>query len=672
MLLLPEDKWQEVRRESLRITNQAMHDQITEAQVEEAHQEAMLDASDDLNERQIALVRSLSRGSVRANYGIDESATEQARLAARQTVEPVTVTIEAGETIVHGGEIVRPEHLEKLEAVGLNDAPVDMRAIRARAGLLVGLTAILVGYLASYRQRRFQEAGPLVLLGLILLVAVGLSKALPIESDLKPVVLPFAAATMLVSVLLGARLAVVMGVVSAFAISVIEGNNFQMAPQLFIAGTVGALAVRRIERTNQVFVAGLAVGLSALATGLLFRSWGGELEGMAALTILTAALINGILSAVIGVKTAPIIGEMFEVRAAPQTAVEPDPFTKTVAPPNAKKPDPGVAIPLPPPASAAGTQDHATAIAREQAAMVSRTSPSSRPIAVNTDPEFEDVSSEYLSALLRIVVGTMVAHADGTVSRVERERLKMHVDRVTELSASERGRLHANLNWMIDVPPDLGLIARRCERLGSKQRRLLGRSALAVAGTDGKINPSEVAVVRKLYRAMGLSDGVFLDDLRELSTGPATAPAAISPPRQHDPGGPVHEPPQSARPPGSVVVLDPKRLAETKADTQQVSIILGEIFAPEDFQEATEGVDSTSDKYEGLDRSYEAMVDELLRRSTWSRRDFDELAKRFNLMADGAVEELNEWAYTRFGEALVEEDMDRLAVNLEIIEEDAG
>ena len=440
LLLLPEDKWQQVRRESLRITNQAMHDQITEAQVEEAHQEAMLDASDDLNERQIALVRSLSRGSVRANYGIDESATEQARLAASQTVEPVIVTIEAGETIVHGGEIVRPEHLEKLEAVGLNDAPVDMRAIRARAGLLVGLTAILVGYLASYRQRRFQEAGPLVLLGLILLVAVGLSKALPIESDLKPVVLPFAAATMLVSVLLGARLAVVMGVVSAFAISVIEGNNFQMAPQLFIAGTVGALAVRRIERTNHVFVAGLAVGLSALATGLLFRSWGGELEGMAALTILTAALINGIVSAVIGVKTAPILGEVFEVTAAPQPAVAPDPHTKpttpdaknrdldqtdppppqatvagtpghtttiareqaslespnapsekSAAPPNVKKPDPGEAIPLPAPASVAGTQGQSTTIARERASQeppnVPREEPAAIPHAKKPDPE---------------------------------------------------------------------------------------------------------------------------------------------------------------------------------------------------------------------------------------------------------------------------------------------
>ena len=41
-------------------------------------------------------------------------------------------------------------------------------------------------------------------------------------------------------------------------------------------------------------------------------------------------------------------------------------------------------------------------------------------------------------------------------------------------------------------------------------------------------------------------------------------------------------------------------------------------------------------------------------------------------MADGAVEEVNEWAYKRFGEALVEEDMDRLVVNLEIIAEDAG
>ena len=819
LLLLSEDKWQQVRRESLRITNQAMRDQISEAQVETAHHEAMRYASNDLNEQQIALVRSLSRGSVRANYLIDETATEQTRLTARQTVEPVIVTIEAGETILHDGEIIRPGHLEVLQAVGLNDAPVDMRALRARAGLLVGLVAILVGYLASYRPRRFQEAGPFVLLGLILLVTVGLSKLLPIENDLKPVAFPFAAGTMLVSLLLGARLAVVVGVVSAFAISVIEGNNFQIAPQLFIAGTVGALAVRRIDRTNHVFIAGLAVGLSAIATGMLFRSWGGELEGVAALTILAAASINGILSAVIVVYAAPILGEMFEITAVPQPAVTPDDRTDATtpdaekpdleqvdpAPPqatvasapvpattiareqatsvsrtsrgsgpvarsetrkrdtgqaspapaeasaagsrrqattiaheraslespsvpgegsatisHAKKPDPGEAITLPPPATVADTQSNAANIAREQATMVSRTSPGKRsnsdsisttrlglirllrarvlaagriatadarrrehgqatpaspeearstlPTAVDIDPEFEDVSPEFAIALLTIVVGTLAAHADGAVSKIERDRLKMRIDGFTELSAYERGRLHANLKWMIAAPPNLDLVRTRCHRLNPDQKRLVGRSAIAVASTDGKINPSEVRAVQGLYRAIGLSDGVFLHDLKQMSTGPATAPAAVSVPRQHDPNRSVHEPPRSTRPTGSVVVLDPKRLDETKRDTQQVSIILGEVFATDDTEPRMDQEDSGSSKYEGLDRSCEAMVDEILTRPTWSRRDFDELAMRFDLMADGALEEVNEWTYRQFDEALLEEEMGRIEVNPKIVE----
>ena len=313
LLKLPEDEWRQVQLESLRTTQRTMRNQIIEAQVEEAHQAAMLHVSADLNDRQTTLVRSLSRAFVRANYLIDESAAEQAKLAASDSVEPVIATVEAGETIVRDGEIIRPEHLEKLAAVGLNDIRVDMREFGARAGLLIAIIAIFVGYLASYREKRFQRAGPLILLGLILLLTVGLARATPIQTDLKAVVFPFAAATMLVSVLLGTRLAVVMGVIAAFAVSVIEGANFQLAPQLFITGTVGALLVRRIVRVNHLFLAGLVVGLSALATGSAFHLMIGDLERLSVLTILIAALVNGVLSSIIAVGTMTILGQVFGI-----------------------------------------------------------------------------------------------------------------------------------------------------------------------------------------------------------------------------------------------------------------------------------------------------------------------------------------------------------------------
>lgn len=313
ILKLPEGEWQQVRLESIRTTQHTMRNQIIQAQVDEAHQAAMLHVSADLTDRQTALVRSLSKGFVRANYLIDEQATEQARQAARENLMPVVVAVEAGETIVRDGEIIRPEHLEKLAAVGLNDLRVDLREFGARAGLLIAMIAIFVGYLMSYREKRFQRTGPLILLGLILLLTVGLARATPIETDLKPVVFPFAAATMLVSVLLGTRLAVVMGVIAGFAVSVMEGNNFQLAPQLFITGTVGALLVRRIERVNHLFLAGLVVGLSALATGSAFYLLSGDLESMSVLTILVAALINGVLSAIIAVGTMTILGQVFGI-----------------------------------------------------------------------------------------------------------------------------------------------------------------------------------------------------------------------------------------------------------------------------------------------------------------------------------------------------------------------
>ena len=167
---------------------------------------------------------------------------------------------------------------------------------------------------------------------------------------------------------------------------------------------------------------------------------------------------------------------------------------------------------------------------------------------------------------------------------------------------------------------------------------------------------------------MGLSNGVFLDDLRELSTRPANASAEIIRNKQHGPDRPADASLKSASPTSAAVVLDPKRIAATRSDTRQVSIILGDIFAPEDVEETTDLRETTSARYKGLDRSYETMADELLARPTWSPKDLEELAKRNGLMADGAMEEINEWAYGQFDEPVLEKDDQAIQVNQRIVE----
>ena len=120
----------------------------------------------------------------------------------------------------------------------------------------------------------------------------------------------------------------------------------------------------------------------------------------------------------------------------------------------------------------------------------------------------EEVSADYAPALLSLVMGTFVAHADGTVSDLERRHLTERFESSKVLSFSEKARLRANLDWMMAVPPDLSVIRRRVTNVGEELRHALGRLALAVVGADGVVDPAEIKAIQKLYRILGIeSDG---------------------------------------------------------------------------------------------------------------------------------------------------------------------
>lgn len=285
----------------------------------------------------------------------------------------------------------------------------------------------------------------------------------------------------------------------------------------------------------------------------------------------------------------------------------------------------------------------------------------------------EDVSPDYAGALLSIVLGTYVAHADGTVSTVERQRLKTQIDRMTSLSESERARLRANLTWMIAVPPKLGQLRKHFDALEDEQKHVIGQLAIAVAGADGVIDPSEVNAVQKLYRAMGLPEGQVFGDLHQMAAEPAAEPVTVFRAGQPPKGFSIPGPPEevdTAR--NGALRLDHDRISAIMADTRRASQVLSQIFvddAAEDDAdpEEDEQARTTSTYYDGLDSQHRALVEELLTQSSWTDADVGQLARQFGLMTEGAIETVNEWAFEQFDDALLEPDGDFL-VNPAIVE----
>ena len=71
----------------------------------------------DLNEQQTQLVSQIAQNFVIPNRARNDAATEAARQAAREQVEPRQREIEAGHIIVRQGDVVSELQIEALDAL---------------------------------------------------------------------------------------------------------------------------------------------------------------------------------------------------------------------------------------------------------------------------------------------------------------------------------------------------------------------------------------------------------------------------------------------------------------------------------------------------------------------------------------------------------------------------
>ncbi len=123
-------------------------------------------------------------------------------------------------------------------------------------------------------------------------------------------------------------------------------------------------------------------------------------------------------------------------------------------------------------------------------------------------------------------------------------------------------------------------------------------------------------------------------------------------------------------PPPRVSAADPVdlnsgRLARVRAETERVSALLADIFVEEE-QVAQRSEPADEGMLSGLDARHAGLVSLLSSRGEWPRVDFKKAAKEAGLMPGGAMETVNEWAFDRFGDALLEGE-DTVAVNLSLL-----
>jgi len=252
-------------------------------------------------------------------------------------------------------------------------------------------------------------------------------------------------------------------------------------------------------------------------------------------------------------------------------------------------------------------------------------------------------SADYGLCALIVQLGSVVANASGGLGGTESEKIRSYIEKSKGLEVNDKHRLLARMTTHRINPPSIAGLRTTVEKLTPETRLEIIDFLLTIVCADDRVEPEEVRVMENIYTLFGLDKAPLYSRLHGLSAN-------------SEPGAPTHR--KNVGP----INLDRAKIAQLKADSDEVSKKLAAIFAeepvaveiPHPLEESKMPSTLGPAGLNQLDPAHAGLLGAVLERSKWTRAEFTQLCKERGLMADGAIESINEASFSQFYEPMIE------------------
>ncbi len=249
-----------------------------------------------------------------SNLQVDEAATMTRRQKAAEAIPPVEEEIKRNELIVQRGMIIDQKDRRNLEEI--HKALSKKVALHQFLGtglfvLVIFLIASL--YLFYFERRLMRSFRSLVLLQTVFVLTVLISKALMLWTDAPPTFMPVALASILLALLLDARVAILAGAVMAFVTAPLAGYAPEVVAASFLGSVAAVFASRRLRKRIDFLRVGFAIGMADFLVLFAFQILG-EAAPREALYAGFQGLVNGFLiTTPIAFLLLPVLESVFDL-----------------------------------------------------------------------------------------------------------------------------------------------------------------------------------------------------------------------------------------------------------------------------------------------------------------------------------------------------------------------
>lgn len=290
-----------------------MQQGIKEGDIEEARKQMIREISEtSTNPYQAMIASDIGQNFLKPSLFLDTSATETKKQEAIAAVRDVKSIIRKDQIIIRKGEIATTEHIEKLEALGLQNPTLHVQNI---FGLFFinALLIFLVGlYIHTFHKRIYQDTNKLILLGMIYVFMIFIAKMV---GQISGYLIPVAFASMLIAITIDTSLAFWMTFVMSLNIGFIFWGEIDYVIVALIGGLISIFSIRKATQRSSLTRAGFLIALiniiSISSLGLIHRTssqtilennmWGG---------------LNGIISAILTLGILPFLEGFFDITSS--------------------------------------------------------------------------------------------------------------------------------------------------------------------------------------------------------------------------------------------------------------------------------------------------------------------------------------------------------------------
>ncbi len=289
-LTLPNPAWERVSGEIQSVLERVMREEIRENSLADERRKIPARVRLDLSDEDVAVVTAFVEDLLAPNSFYNAERTEQRRQQARERVEPVTVSIERNETVIRAGDIVTPAEMEALEALGLRQPARSWKNVASTVTFVFLLGSVFLYYFYTCEpQLWLRRTEPLILATITIVFVAAARLAISAHSSWS-YLFPYAALAMLMSLLIGQRIALVISGLFVLLVGWLSAGDLELMVYAFAGSLVGILRLRRGERLGSFGMAASYV----VATNLIVVTVFSLIDELVSIAVIAQTLILAI------------------------------------------------------------------------------------------------------------------------------------------------------------------------------------------------------------------------------------------------------------------------------------------------------------------------------------------------------------------------------------------